>query len=78
MVILGLGTNLNDRLANLRQALTLIKKIPHFSVLQISPVYISDALLPDNAPVAWNRPHLNLALRFLIDRKSHRQFPFRT
>ena len=63
MVILGLGTNLGDRLANLRQALHLIKQIPHFSVLQVSPVYISDALLPENAPVAWDRPHLNLALR---------------
>lgn len=63
MVILGLGTNLGDRLANLRRALHLIKQIPHFSVLQISPVYISDALLPENAPVAWDKPHLNLALR---------------
>ncbi len=63
MVILGLGTNLGDRLANLRQAFHLIKKIPHFSILQVSPIYISDALLPENAPIAWNKPHLNLALR---------------
>lgn len=63
MVILGLGTNLGDRLANLRQAYQLIKKIPQCSVLQASPVYISDALLPENAPQAWDRPHLNLALR---------------
>jgi len=63
LVILGLGTNLGDRLANLRQAYQLIKKIPQFSVLQISPVYISDALLPENAPKEWDRPHLNLALR---------------
>jgi len=63
LVILGLGTNLGDRLANLRQALHLIKKIPRFYVLQVSPVYISDALLPENAPAAWDRPHLNLALR---------------
>lgn len=63
MVILGLGTNLGDRLANLRQALHLIKKIPRFSVLQTSPVYVSDALLPENALAAWDRPHLNLALR---------------
>ncbi len=63
MVVLGLGTNLNDRMSNLRRAFDLIKKIPRFSVQQISPVYISDALLPENAPPAWNRPHLNLALR---------------
>jgi len=63
LVVLGLGTNVGDRLANLRQALHLIKKIPHFTVLQVSPVYISDALLPENAPTAWDRPYLNLALR---------------
>ena len=63
MVILGLGSNLGDRLANLRLALTLIKKIPAFSVEHVSPVYLSDALLPDNAPVTWDTPYLNLALR---------------
>lgn len=63
MVILGIGTNLGDRLSNLRQALALIKNIPSFSVLQISPVYMSDALLPDNAPEAWNQPFFNVALR---------------
>jgi len=62
MVILGLGSNLHDRLANLRFALTHIKQIPNFSVLQVSPVYISDALVPDNAPVSWDTPYLNLAL----------------
>src|SRR5690242_12735284 len=63
MVILGLGSNLNDRLANLRSALFYIKQIPNFSIEQISPVYISDALIPENAPASWDRPHLNLALR---------------
>lgn len=63
MVILGLGSNLGDRLANLRTALTFLKKIPQFSVLQVSPVYISDALLPENAPQTWDTPYLNLALR---------------
>jgi 2-amino-4-hydroxy-6-hydroxymethyldihydropteridine diphosphokinase/dihydropteroate synthase len=63
MIILGLGTNIGDRLAHLRSALCLIKKIPQLAVQQVSPVYISDALLPENAPAAWDRPHLNLALR---------------
>lgn len=63
MVILGLGTNLGDRLNNLRDALKLIKTIPELSVKQVSPVYISDALLPENAPPAWNKSYLNLALR---------------
>lgn len=62
MVILGLGSNLGDRLANLRCALTKIKALPHFTVIQISPIYISDALLPQNAPLNWNTPYLNLAI----------------
>ncbi len=63
MIILGLGTNLGDRLENLRQALHSLKKLPQLTVQQVSPIYISDALLPANAPPAWNRPHLNLAIR---------------
>ena len=63
MVILGLGSNLGDRLANLRKALEHIKKIPQTIVQQISPIYISDALVPENAPTTWDIPYLNLAIR---------------
>lgn len=63
MVILGLGSNLDDRLAYLRHALALLKQIPNFTVQQVSPVYISDALLPENAPASWDTPYLNCALR---------------
>ncbi|MDR3490414.1 MAG: dihydropteroate synthase [Gammaproteobacteria bacterium] len=63
MVILGLGTNLNDRLSFLRAAYHQIKKIPHLTIEQVSPIYISDALLPENAPESWDMPYLNLALR---------------
>lgn len=62
MVILGLGSNLGDRLANLRLALEHIKKIPQTIVQQISPIYISDALVPENAPTNWDIPYLNLAI----------------
>lgn len=63
MVILGLGSNLGDRLKQLRHALSLLKKIPGVTVEQVSPLYISDALLPDDAPQGWNTPFLNLAIR---------------
>jgi 2-amino-4-hydroxy-6-hydroxymethyldihydropteridine diphosphokinase/dihydropteroate synthase len=63
MVILGLGSNMGDKLANFRKALALINKISGMMVHQISPIYISNALLPDNAPAEWNMPYLNLALR---------------
>ncbi|HEX4044571.1 MAG TPA: 2-amino-4-hydroxy-6-hydroxymethyldihydropteridine diphosphokinase, partial [Gammaproteobacteria bacterium] len=63
MVILGLGTNNGDRLAQLRQALKALQHIPHFSIKKISPVYHSDALLPEQAPSGWNLPFLNIAIR---------------
>lgn len=63
MVILGLGSNVGDRLANLRKALQCLQKLSGFHVQQVSPVYVSDALLPENAPSDWDLPHLNCALR---------------
>ncbi|VVC74732.1 Dihydropteroate synthase [Aquicella siphonis] len=63
MIILGLGSNMGDRLLNLRNALQAIKSIPDFTVKQVSPVYISDALMPENAPAEWDMPYLNLAMR---------------
>lgn len=63
MVILGLGSNINDRLANLRKALQEIKALAEVTVKQVSPVYISDAMLPENAPEDWDMPYLNAAIR---------------
>jgi len=63
MVILGLGSNVGDRLAYLRRALHFIRLIPQLRVKQVSPVYLSDALLPKNAPNSWDMPYLNLAIR---------------
>lgn len=63
MIILGLGSNIGDRLANLRAALNAIRALPAIAIQQVSPVYISDAMLPDNAPADWNIPYLNAAIR---------------
>ncbi len=63
MVILGLGSNIGDRLANLRLAKQYIAQLPNITIKQVSPVYLSDALLPENAPTDWNQPYLNAALR---------------
>src|SRR5579883_3219270 len=62
MVVLGLGSNVGDRLAHLRHALKAIAALAKVTVKQVSPVYHSDALLPDNAPSEWDQPHLNLAI----------------
>jgi dihydropteroate synthase/2-amino-4-hydroxy-6-hydroxymethyldihydropteridine diphosphokinase len=56
---LGLGSNLDDRRANLGRAL---ERLPAHGVtlVRASPVVESPAMLPDDAPVDWNRPFLNL------------------
>lgn len=63
MIILGLGSNIGDRFEHLRKALKLLKNMPALTVQQISPIYMSDALLPDHAPASWDVPYLNLAIR---------------
>lgn len=63
MVILGLGTNIKPCLSYLKEALSHITQIPGLSVEKVSPLYLSDALLPPNAPSSWDMPYLNLALR---------------
>lgn len=63
MIILGLGSNIGDRLAHLRKAQQLLAKHPQISVIQTSPVYQSDALLPENAGDDWDQPYLNAAIR---------------
>ncbi len=63
-VIIGVGTNLGDRLAHLRRGVRGLRgRAPEFRVRSISPVYESDALVPEGAPEAWRRPYLNLAVR---------------
>ncbi len=62
MLILSLGTNLGDSFNNIRLGLQLLQKSQKIAPLQISPLYSSSALLPAYAPVAWNRPFLNLAV----------------
>jgi 2-amino-4-hydroxy-6-hydroxymethyldihydropteridine diphosphokinase/dihydropteroate synthase len=63
MIILGLGSNVGDRFAYLKKALQKIAMIPHVFVKQVSPLYISDALLPSNAPNTWDKPFINCAIR---------------
>jgi len=62
MVILGLGSNIGDRLTHLRQARNMLARIPKLRLIKVSPLYLSDALLPEQAPSAWNQPYLNLAI----------------
>jgi 2-amino-4-hydroxy-6-hydroxymethyldihydropteridine diphosphokinase/dihydropteroate synthase len=62
MIILGIGSNIGFPLANLRQALTLLRNCPDIQVVEVSSVYISDAELPENAPNTWEKSYLNMAI----------------
>lgn len=69
-VVLGIGTNLGDRLKNLRMTICALSSLPNTSagsapiqIQAVSPIYISDALLPENAPADWNKEYLNIAIR---------------
>ncbi len=58
-VYLGLGSNLGDRREHLTRALEQLP-VHGVEVARVSPVVESPAMLPDDAPVDWNRPFLNV------------------
>lgn len=58
-ILLGLGSNVGDRLLNLTNA---IQALSIFNLQKISHIYESSALLPENAPLEWNIPFLNMAV----------------
>jgi 2-amino-4-hydroxy-6-hydroxymethyldihydropteridine diphosphokinase/dihydropteroate synthase len=60
MIILGLGANEGNRIAALKKAVEALSTI--LTEIQVSPLYESEALLPENAPADWNKPFLNQAV----------------
>ncbi len=70
-VILGLGTNCGDRLEHLRRAIRELESTPALRIEETSPLYESDAMLPDGAPPSWNLPFLNLALKIQTPLSAH-------
>lgn len=60
MIILGLGSNIEDRLENLRKTIYEIKKKIHG--IKLSPIYESSAVLMPDSPKEWNKKYLNMAL----------------
>ena len=64
MPILGLGTNIGDRLQNLALAVRSLSvgESPALRDLRISAVYESEALLLPGSPADWNLPFFNIAV----------------
>jgi 2-amino-4-hydroxy-6-hydroxymethyldihydropteridine diphosphokinase/dihydropteroate synthase len=63
VIILGLGTNIGDRLQNLRKAYQYLKKNSAIKILRVSSIYESPALLPEGAPSSWDVPYFNVCLQ---------------
>ncbi len=65
MILLGLGSNCGDRIGYLRAAIQKLKSgegPSSIKIFAISPIYESDALLPENAPPSWDQAFLNLTI----------------
>jgi 2-amino-4-hydroxy-6-hydroxymethyldihydropteridine diphosphokinase / dihydropteroate synthase len=58
-VAFGLGSNTGPALENLRKALSALKQCTFLEVLDVSAIYESEALLPQDAQDEWNKPFLN-------------------
>ena len=66
-VYLGLGSNIGDRAKNLSQAINFLKK-NNISIIKISPIVETPALLLEGSPYNWNKPFLNLVLLCKINK----------
>ena len=61
-IYLGLGCNEGDRVHQMEWALDELVK-SGFRIDEISPLVESPAMLPDDAPPAWNKPYLNCVVK---------------
>lgn len=58
---IGLGSNLGNRLQNLRQASLLLSQ-EEITVKNVSCTYETDAITPEGSPPSWNLPYLNTVI----------------
>ena len=58
-VWIGLGSNLDNPLSQLQNAVAALRELPETHVVAVSPVYRNPALLPPGAPPASQPDYLN-------------------
>ncbi len=63
--IIGIGTNLGNKIENINQALNYIKD--KVDIIRISSIYKSKALLKPNSPKNWDKPYFNLAILIIYN-----------
>ncbi len=59
MIYISLGSNLGHRLASLNKAVALLKE-RYLTNVTCSIVLETESILPDGAPLEWNKPFLNM------------------
>jgi len=62
MIYISIGSNLGNRLLNIKKALNLLKNYG-FTVLRQSIIFETQAILPTNADKAWDKPYLNMVVQ---------------
>ncbi len=68
-IILGIGTNLGDRICYLQNAIKLLTSRSLITNITISSIYESEALIPNGAPDDWQKKFLNIAITGLCSLK---------
>ncbi|QKX00997.1 dihydropteroate synthase [Wolbachia endosymbiont of Dipetalonema caudispina] len=61
MIYISIGSNLGNRLSNLQKATQLLKRY-YFKDLRSSIILETQAILPDGAPVEWDKPFFNMVV----------------
>ena len=61
MIVLGLGSNIGNKLEYLESAIHYLSESV-INITDISPIYESPALLKAGAPADWNTPFFNMAV----------------
>lgn len=71
LVGLGLGTNVGKRLTQLRLAYQKLDALSGTSIVTHSSLYLSEALLPENAPSDWNKNYFNMVVILRTERRPY-------
>ena len=62
-VVLGLGSNLGDRLNYLEMAISKLQKMKVIENISLSSIHQTKALLLENSPKEWDLDFMNMAVR---------------
>ncbi|MGU9987351.1 MULTISPECIES: 2-amino-4-hydroxy-6-hydroxymethyldihydropteridine diphosphokinase [unclassified Rickettsia] len=62
MIYISIGSNLGNRLLNIKKALNLLKN-HGFVLIKQSIIFETQAILPSNANSSWDKPYFNMVVQ---------------